>query len=54
MRVMFLEALQDAEQGAGSSGVPGDNAVREALFLERERGLAGHSSHVASKRQEVR
>jgi hypothetical protein len=34
--VMLLDALQDAQQSAGASGICRDCAVGEALFFERD------------------
>ena len=33
--MMFLDALQDAEQCAGPAGMGRDGAVRKALLFER-------------------
>ena len=37
MRMMFLDALQDAEQRSGLSGMGGDGAVRKSLLFGRQR-----------------
>jgi hypothetical protein len=34
MRMMFLDSLQDAEQGAGPTGVRRDGAVGVGLLFE--------------------
>jgi hypothetical protein len=33
--MMFLDSLQDAEQGAGTAQMRRDRAVREVLLFER-------------------
>jgi hypothetical protein len=36
MRMVFLDAFQNAEQRAGTAGVAGDGAVGEGLLFEGE------------------